>query len=85
MRLFVAYVKIREELFGADGIDSVAKTFNLPVATWKDYEHGVTIPGEVLLAFVVAFGINPNWLLTGEGERLTSRDASRSHDYAEAF
>ena len=38
--------------------------------TWRNYEGGVTMPAWVLLRFLEFTGANPNWLLTGQGERL---------------
>ena len=76
--------EVREYLFGANGVDSIAKALNVPVATWQNYELGVTIPGELLLAFLVVVGVDPNWLLTGEGERLITRSsevASTFHSF----
>jgi hypothetical protein len=66
---------IREELFGINGADIVAQTLHLPVATWQNYEKGVTIPGEHLVAFLVVFSVDPGWLLTGDGERHTTQDS----------
>ena len=64
--------EIREDLFGVNGVDSLAQALNVPAATWQNYEAGVTMPGELLLAFLVVVGVDPNWLLTGEGERFTT-------------
>lgn len=66
--------EVREELFGVNGIDSMAQALGLPAATWQNYESGVSIPGEAMLAFLVVFGVDARWLLTGEGERFFSTD-----------
>ncbi|MEO6810403.1 MAG: S24 family peptidase, partial [Isosphaeraceae bacterium] len=42
---------------------------NLPARTWYNYETGVTVPAEVLLAFIDQTGTNPHWLLNGEGPK----------------
>ena len=68
--------EVREDLFGANGVDSIAKALNVPVATWQNYELGVTIPGELLLAFLVVVGVDPIWLLTGDGERFITRSGA---------
>ena len=66
--------EVREELFGVNGIDSLAEALSLPAATWQNYESGVNIPGEAMLAFLVVFGVDAGWLLTGEGQRFFSTD-----------
>jgi transcriptional regulator with XRE-family HTH domain len=61
--------EIRQELFGEHGGPELARRLGLPARTWYNYESGVTVPGEVLLAFIDQTGTNPLWLHTGEGER----------------
>ncbi len=63
--------QVRRECYGEDGIYSLAVALGLPARTWENYEHGVTIPGEILLRFLVLTSTSPRWLLTGEGRRLT--------------
>jgi hypothetical protein len=59
--------EVRVELFGWDGISELARLLQVPPRTWVNYENGVTIPGEVLLAFVDATRADPVWLMTGAG------------------
>jgi hypothetical protein len=61
--------EIRQEVFGEHGGPELARRLNLPVRTWYNYETGVTVPGEVLLEFIVQTGVNPSWLLNGQGSR----------------
>jgi steroid delta-isomerase-like uncharacterized protein len=61
--------EIREELFGAKGGPELARRLNLPARTWYDYETGVTVPAEVLLNFIEQTGVEPHWLLSGEGPK----------------
>ncbi|QDV37837.1 S24 family peptidase [Tautonia plasticadhaerens] len=61
--------EIRQELFGEHGGPELARRLNLPARTWYNYETGVTVPAEVLLAFIDQTGVNPVWLLSGEGPR----------------
>lgn len=61
--------EVRQELFGEHGGPELARRLNLPARTWYNYETGVTVPAEVLLAFIDQTGVNPVWLLTGEGPR----------------
>jgi SOS-response transcriptional repressor LexA len=61
--------EIRQELFGDHGGPELARRLNLPARTWYNYETGVTVPAEVLLAFIEQTGANPNYLLSGEGSK----------------
>ncbi len=65
--------EVREELFGQDGGPLLAEVLELPDRTWRNYEVGVTIPATVILAFILVCGVNPVWLLSGEGERYLER------------
>lgn len=62
--------EVRQELFGEHGGPELARRLSLPARTWYNYETGVTVPAEVLLAFIDQTGANPVWLLTGEGQHL---------------
>jgi hypothetical protein len=64
--------EIRQELFGDHGGPELARRLNLPARTWYNYETGVTVPAEVLLAFIDLSGANPLWLLSGEGPKYRS-------------
>jgi hypothetical protein len=59
--------EVRQELFGEHGGPELARRLNIPARTWYNYETGVTVPAEVLLAFIDQTGTNPVWLLSGEG------------------
>jgi hypothetical protein len=59
--------EVRVELHGEHGGPALARCLGLPRRTRASYEDGITIPGEVLLAFVVATVAEPQWLLHGEG------------------
>lgn len=61
--------EVRQELFGEHGGPELARRLTLPARTWYNYETGVTVPGEVLLAFMEQTGTNPMWLLNGEGPK----------------
>jgi hypothetical protein len=60
---------IRSEVVGEDGGAELANQLGLPFRTWFNYETGVTIPGEVLLAFLEITAIEPLWLLHGTGPK----------------
>ena len=38
-------------------------------STWYNYETGVTVPAEVLLGFIEQTGVNPTYLVSGEGPK----------------
>ena len=63
---------IRLETYGEDGITDLAEALGLPARTWRNFEDGVRIPGEVLLRFLLLTGAEPHWLLTGEGDKYRS-------------
>jgi hypothetical protein len=64
---------IREELFGEDGISTLATALGIPDQTWSNYEQGIAVPGYIVLAMIECTGVDPHWLLTGKGERYTVR------------
>ena len=73
--------EIRQELFGDHGGPELARRLNLPARTWYNYETGVTVPAEVLLAFIELTGASPNYLVSGEGARYQGpRDDVRMAD-----
>jgi hypothetical protein len=76
--------EVREELFGQDGGPLLAQVMELPDRTWRNYEVGVTIPATVILGFILVCGVNPRWLLTGEGERYLERVRSGVPDQSVA-
>lgn len=61
--------EIRERLHGPDGIPALAASLGLLAGTWANYERGVIAPGHIILRFLVVTGVNPHWLLLGEGDR----------------
>jgi hypothetical protein len=67
--------EIRAEVYGDHGIETLAQEMKLPVPTWVHFEDGVTMPGEVILHFIELTGVEPHWLLTGEGAKYRRRTA----------
>ncbi len=61
--------EIRIELYGDRGGSEMARQLGIPVRTWYNYETGVTVPAEVLLRFLELTGVEPCWLLHGQGEK----------------
>ena len=64
---------VRLDVYGECGGPMLAKQLKVPFRTWMNYEQGVTMPSEILLLFIEATGVNPHWLLTGEGSKFASR------------
>jgi hypothetical protein len=60
---------VRLDLYGEHGGPLLAEALGIPVRTWVGYESGAPIPGQVLLRFIAVAGVEPQWLLTGEGRR----------------
>jgi hypothetical protein len=71
---------IREELYGEHGAQFLADSLEVPLRTWLNYESGVTMPAYVVLQLIVITGINPYWLLTGQGERYDHRSRQYEAD-----
>jgi hypothetical protein len=70
--------EVREDLYGKHGAQFLADALELPVRTWLNYEHGVTIPAEIILKLIDATGVSPHWLLTGQGPKYPDRGPSTS-------
>lgn len=66
--------EVRRELFGEHGGPLLAEILRLPLRTWLNYESGVAIPGPVILRYIEVTGVNPHWLLTGQGPRYLASD-----------
>jgi hypothetical protein len=66
---------IRDDLYGRNGVVSLANALDIPSQTWLNFEMGVTMPAHIMLEFLDITGTNPRWLLTGEGERLVAQTA----------
>jgi hypothetical protein len=61
--------EIRLDRFGEHGIPTLSAAMEVPAGTWANFEAGVQVPGWTLLKFIEICGVDPHWLLTGEGER----------------
>lgn len=70
--------EIRRDLYGELGATALAAALELPEATWLNYEHGVTMPADVLLEFLELSGADPHWLLTGEGDAIAAGRPGRA-------
>jgi hypothetical protein len=61
--------EVRLDRYGEHGGPLLAEELRISSRTWFNYESGATIPGLVLLRFIEVTGVEPRWLLTGEGPR----------------
>ena len=61
---------LRETEFGERGGPELARKLGIPIRTWYNYEAGVTVPAEVVLRVVELTGVDPLWLLNGQGDRI---------------
>jgi hypothetical protein len=66
--------EVRGEPYGEEGVPTLAAVLGLPARTWTNYEAGVTLPAQVVLALLEATGVRPHWLLSGVGPMF--RDAA---------
>ena len=60
---------IRLECFGEHGGPLLARRLRIPQRSLARIEAGVPFPAHLLERFIEVTGVNPAWLLTGEGER----------------
>jgi len=73
--------EVREDQFGEDGAASLAHALGVPKRTLENYESGCSIPGHLLLGFIAETGVNPRWLLTGEGSRYSDDCEARPNHH----
>jgi hypothetical protein len=64
---------VRIDLYGERGGPELARQLEIPNRTWYNYEIGVTVPAEILLRFLELTGVEPHWLLTGEGPQFRAK------------
>ena len=65
--------KVREDLYGEYGAQFLADDLGVPLKTWLRYEQGAGVPGLIVLKLIELTGVNPRWLLTGNGRRYLKR------------
>jgi hypothetical protein len=59
---------IRFELYGEHGVDTIGERLGVAPTTWKNYEDvGEVMPAQILLRFLELTGVDPLWLMRGEG------------------
>jgi hypothetical protein len=62
---------LRIDLFGEDGASILARRLRIPQRTLDRMEAGRPISGALILQLIEVTGVNPHWLLHGEGERFS--------------
>ncbi len=72
--------QVRVERFGEHSVRELASRLEIPPQTWANFENGVIIPGELILAFLLLTDAEPMWLLRGEGPRFRSAPEAESFD-----
>ena len=72
--------EIRMELFGDRGGPELARLLKIPARTWYNYEMGVTVPAEVILHFIQVTRVEPDWLMSGVGDKYRFRTPGASID-----
>jgi hypothetical protein len=70
--------KIRVEVFGDNGVAILCQAMHITPQTWEHFEHGDTIPAWLILYFIEIAGVEPHWLLTGDGDRYRVRPDNSS-------
>ncbi len=66
-RLAQRLKEVRVRFFGEQGTAELAKRLGIPPETWTNYERGVTMPAEILLAVLELTSVDPRWLSSGDG------------------
>ncbi len=67
--------QVRLEMFGENGLATLCRALDIPGRTWENFENGVAIPAWTILQFIDITGVEPHWLLTGNGEQYGARSA----------
>jgi hypothetical protein len=60
---------VRLEIYGEHGLPLLAEALDIPARNWARYESGESMPGVVLLRFIDIARVEPQWLLSGQGQR----------------
>ena len=63
--------EIRRDLYGEDGLENPRPRLGVPAQTWRNYVTGHNHTRRGAVEFVALTETDPQWLLTGEGERLS--------------
>jgi hypothetical protein len=67
---------VRIALYGENGGPILAAALGIPFRTLHNYELGCTVPAHSILRFIELTGVDPHWLLTGDGAQFVERERS---------
>ncbi len=67
---------VRIALYGQNGGPLLARALGIPFKTFHKYETGATVPAQSILSFIKLTGVDPHWLLTGDGDQFRDRGQS---------
>jgi len=70
--------EVRQTLYGEHGGPLLARKLGIPYRELHEYENGGTVPADAILRLIEQTGVNPHWLLTGDGARFLGEDAANS-------
>jgi hypothetical protein len=66
--------EVRIALYGHHGGPLLARALGIPFRTLHRYEAGATMPAQSILSFIKLTGVDPHWLLTGDGAQFRDRE-----------
>ncbi len=64
----------RVALYGENGGPLLAEALGVSFRTLHGYEIGRRIPAPFILRFIELTGVDPHWLLTGEGSQFVENE-----------
>jgi hypothetical protein len=70
--------EIRIALYGEHGGPLLARALGISFRTLHNYEAGSNIPAQSILSFIKLTGVDPHWLLTGDGDQFRDHQQSPS-------
>ncbi len=65
---------VRIALYGEHGGPLLARALGISFRTLYNYEAGSSIPAHSILRFIKLTGVDPHWLLTGDGDQFRDRE-----------
>jgi hypothetical protein len=68
---------VRTDLYGETGGPILARRLRIPLRSLARMETGAPFPGLLILKLIEVTGVNPLWLLSGDGERFDRATISK--------
>lgn len=69
--------RLRRELVGEHGGPLLAEQLGMPYRTWSAFEAGRPVPAAVLLRLAQIAEVDPQWLVSGQGDGRLRGDGTR--------